>query len=57
VSALVAVYCAAQDARKGALLIELVCRCEDDSLRFLVEGDFNINRRQDEKNNDNFKAR
>jgi hypothetical protein len=54
---LVVVYGAAQDAKKGEFLAELVHFCEDDSLPMLVGGDFNIIRRREEKNNDNFDAR
>jgi hypothetical protein len=53
----VTVYGAAQDAQKGEFLAELVRMCEDDTLPLLVGGDFNIIRRQEEKNNDNFNAR
>jgi hypothetical protein len=38
-------------------LNSLVRMCEDDSLPLLVGGDFNIIRRQEKKNNDNFNAR
>jgi exonuclease III len=55
--ALVAVYGAAQDAQKADFLAELVRFCEDDSIPILVGGDFNIIRRQNEKNNDNFNGR
>jgi hypothetical protein len=41
---------------KGEFLGELVQMCEDVSLTLLVGGDFNIIRRQEEKNNDNFNA-
>jgi hypothetical protein len=54
---LVIVYGAAQDAQKGEFLAELVRMCEDVSLSLLVGGDFNIIRRQEEKNNNNFNAR
>ena len=39
------------------LLAELVRICEKEELPMLVGGDFNIIRRQEEKNNDNFDAR
>ena len=55
--ALVAVYGAAQDENKSNFLSELVRICDGDSLPMLVGGDFNIIRRQEEKNNDNFNAR
>ena len=51
---LVAIYGAAQDAQKGDFLAELVRICEVETLPILVGGDFNIIRRQSEKNNDNF---
>ena len=54
---LVAVYGAAQDAQKGDFLAELVQICEVETLPILVGGDFNIIRRQSEKNNDNFNDR
>jgi hypothetical protein len=50
-------YGAAQDAQKGEFLAELVRMCEDDSLPLLVGDNFNIIRRQEEKNNDSFNAR
>jgi hypothetical protein len=55
--ALVAVYGAAQDESEPEFLAELVRICEEESLPILVGGDFNIIRRQEEKNNDNFNAR
>jgi hypothetical protein len=54
---LVTVYGAAQDAQKGEFLAELVRLCENESLPLLVGGDFNIIRRPEEKNNDNFNTR
>ena len=54
---LVAVYGAAQEDKKGEFLSELVRICEDETLPILVGGDFNIIRRQSEKNNDNFNDR
>jgi hypothetical protein len=54
---LVVVYGAAQDAQKGEFLAELVRMCENEPLPMLVGGDFNIIRRQDEKNKDNFNDR
>jgi hypothetical protein len=54
---LVGVYGAAQDALKPEFLAELVRICDSESLPMLVGGDFNIIRRQEEKNNDNFNAR
>jgi hypothetical protein len=53
---LIGVYGAAQDALKPEFLSELVRICDVDTLPMLVGGDFNIIRRQEEKNNDNFKA-
>jgi endonuclease/exonuclease/phosphatase family metal-dependent hydrolase len=47
---------AAQDANKAEFLAELVRICDDNSLPMLVGSDFNIIRRQEEKNNDNFNA-
>lgn len=54
---LVGVYGAAQDALKPDFLAELVRICDSDNLPMLVEGDFNIIRRQEDKNNNNFNAR
>jgi hypothetical protein len=53
----VAVYGAAQDRHKPSFLTELVRVCENETLPLMVGGDFNIIRRQEEKNNDNFYAR
>jgi exonuclease III len=53
----VAVYGAAQDEHKPEFLAELVRICEEEPLPILVGGDFNIIRRKEEKNNDNFNAR
>jgi hypothetical protein len=55
--ALVAVYGAAQDRQKPSFLAELVRICENEMLPLLVRGDFNIIRRKEEKNNENFYAR
>jgi exonuclease III len=55
--ALVAVYGAAQDRHKPAFLAELVRICENETLPLMVGGDFNIIRRKEDKNNDNFYAR
>ena len=55
--ALVAVYGAAQPELKSDFLADLVRICGDDSLPILVGGDFNIIRRREEKNNDNFDGR
>ena len=54
---LVVVYGAAQDAQKGEFLAELIRICENETLPIMVGGDFNIVRRQNEKNNDNFNER
>jgi hypothetical protein len=54
---LVGVYAAAQEALKPDFLAELVRICESENLPMLVGGDFNIIRRKEEKNNDNFNAR
>jgi hypothetical protein len=54
---LVAVYGAAQDEQKPEFLAELVRICEDEPLPMIVGGDFNIIRRREEKNNDNFNER
>ena len=51
------VYGAAQETHKPALLSELVRICENESFPMLVGGDFNIIRRQEEKNNANFNPR
>jgi hypothetical protein len=55
--ALVAVYGAAQDRHKPSFLAEMVRVCENETLPLMVGGDFNIIRRQEEKNNENFYAR
>ena len=54
---LVVVYGAAQDNLKPDFLAELVRICENETLPTLVGGDFNIIRRQEDKNNPNFNAR
>ena len=54
---LVIVYGAAQETNKPAFLSELVRICENKSLPMLVGGDFNIIRRQKEKNNADFNPR
>ncbi|XP_024310192.1 uncharacterized protein LOC112268600 [Brachypodium distachyon] len=54
---LVPVYGAAQNIHKSDFLAELVRICESEPLPLVVGGDFNIIRRQEEKNNDNFNAR
>src|SRR3989337_356352 len=54
---LVAVYGAAQPELKAEFLADLVWICGDETLPILVGGDFNIIRRRDEKNNDNFDGR
>jgi hypothetical protein len=48
---LVAVYSAAQDRHKPSFLIKLVRVCENKTLPLMVGGEFNIIRRQEEKNN------
>jgi hypothetical protein len=53
----VAVYGAAQDEHKADFLAELVRICENEPLPLLVGGDFNILRRKEDKNNDNFNTR
>ena len=53
----VVVYGAAQEVQKPEFLAELVRICENETLPLLVGGDFNIIRRQEEKNNANFNAR
>jgi hypothetical protein len=55
--ALVAVYGAAQDANKPDFLAELVRICESELLPMMVGSDFNVIRRQEEKNNANFNPR
>ena len=55
--ALVAVYGAAQPEFKPEFLADLVRICGPEQLPILVGGDFNIIRRRDEKNNDNFDGR
>jgi hypothetical protein len=54
---IVAVYGAAQDEHKAEFLAELVRLCENETLPLLVGGDFNIMRRKEDKNNDNFNSR
>ena len=55
--ALVAVYGAVQPKLKPDFLADLVRICGDERLPIIVGGDFNIIRRQEEKNNDNFNGR
>jgi hypothetical protein len=55
--ALVAVYGDAQDAHKSDFLVEMVRICENETFPLLVGGDFNIIRRKEEKNNDNYNPR
>ena len=55
--ALVAVYGAAQPELKAEFLADLVRICGSEQLPILVGGDFNIIRRREEKNNDNFAGR
>ena len=55
--ALVAVYGAAQPELKAEFLVDLVRICGSEQLPILVGGDFNIIRRREEKNNDNFDGR
>ena len=55
--ALVAFYGADQEEFKPNFLSELVCICDAETLPILVGGDFNLIRRQEEKNNDRFNAR
>lgn len=52
-----AVYGAAQPELKPDFLADLVRVCGDERLPIIVGGDFNIIRRQEEKNNDNFNGR
>jgi hypothetical protein len=54
---LVPVYGAAQDDKKPDFLAELVRTCDNETLPLLIGGDFNIIRRKEEKNNDNFNSR
>jgi hypothetical protein len=51
------VYGAAQDAHKPEFLSELVRFCDSEPLPKLLGGDFNILRRPEDKNNDNFNPR
>ena len=55
--ALVAVYGATQPELKPDFLADLVRICGSEQLPILVGGDFNIIRRREENNNDNFDAR
>jgi hypothetical protein len=52
---LVGVY-ATQEALKPYFLAKLARICESETLSMLVGGNFNIIRRKEEKNNDNFNA-
>ena len=54
---LVSVYGAAQDDKRHEFLAELARICDNDSQPMLVGGDFNIIRRKEDKNNDNFDPR
>jgi hypothetical protein len=54
---LIPVYGAAQESNKADFLAELVRTCENEQLPMLLGGDFNIIRRQEEKNNSNFNPR
>ena len=54
---LVSVYGAAQDNQKHEFLVEFARIYDNDSQPMLVGGDFNIIRRKEEKNNDNFDSR
>ena len=53
---LIPVYGAAQDEFKPEFLAELVRMCEVETRPMLIGGDFNIMRRQEDKNKDNFNA-
>ena len=55
--ALVPVYGADQDDKKHEFLSELVRMCSTESLPMFVVGDFNILRKKEDKNNDNFNPR
>ena len=52
--ALIPVYGAAQDEHKPDFLAELVRVCELETLPMIIGGDFNIMRRQEDKNKANF---
>jgi hypothetical protein len=54
---LIPVYGAAQESNKPNFLVELVRTYENEQLPLLLGGDFNIIRRQEEKNNSNFNPR
>ena len=54
---LVSVYGAAQDEYKQQFLSELVRLCENEPLPMMVGGDFNMIRKPEEKNNDNYNPR
>jgi hypothetical protein len=54
---LVPVYGAAQEEKKADFLSELVRTCDNEQLPLLIGGDFNILRRKEDKNNDNFNSR
>jgi hypothetical protein len=50
-------YGAAQDEKKPDFLAELVRTCDNEPLPLVIGGDFNILRRKEDKNNDNFNGR
>ena len=54
---MVPVYGAAQEDKKSEFLAELVRMCGTESLPILVGGDFNILRKMEDKNNNNFNPR
>jgi exonuclease III len=51
----VLVYGAAQDTHKAEFLAELARMSDSGSIPSLICGDFNILRKKEDKNNDNFK--
>jgi exonuclease III len=54
---LISVYGPAQVDHKSSFLFELVRVCSKETVPIIMGGDFNIIRRPDEKNNDNYSDR
>jgi exonuclease III len=54
---LIPIYGAAQDDKKPEFISELVHICDNETLPLVIGGDFNIIRRKEDKNNDNFNSR
>jgi hypothetical protein len=54
---MLSVYGAAQESEKEVFLSELARMCDTENLPLLVGGDFNIIRKQSEKNNNRYNDR